>query len=549
MKLRLVVALGLALMGGGIVGKAVEAAPVTPPESTFFATVFVEEKATYNASSDGDLWPIAWSDDDYLYTANGDGKGFSLLSPWSDIVVNRITGHPAERNIIGVGLSRGDQVGQVWSDPKRYNRKPTGMVSVDGVLYLAVQDLNKEPHRAFDDAPAATILKSTDKGRTWTWDKSGPMFRDGVFTTIFFLDYGKDGADNTFDEYVYAYGLDGNWRDSFSNTAPDPTKLYLARIPKWGLQDVSTWEFYTGDLEGNASWSAPGDIGAKKPVLRDERRVYAYSYTARPNNMSVLSQGSVVYNKPLDRYIYTSWTEFTFEFYEAPTPWGPWRLFLSYDFGAYPWTEDSHGGYATVIPSKFISPDGREMWLNANTFAGRTVVNYGLSMRRLLVTPWRPTTPSNPKSDVNLAVAGRDVTPISRMRARGGSIWSLNDGDKSAAVDSFNLERKPLDWWGYTWSQSYHMNEVVYTAGSVIANMGGWFKDLRVQVRQNHRWIDVTNLSISPDYPFDPGAAGGTYRLRFDDTWGDGVRIIGTPGGGSTFTSIAELEVYYVERE
>ena len=170
-------------------------------------------------------------------------------------------------------------------------------------------------------------------------------------------------------------------------------------------------------------------------------------------------------------------------------------------------TEDSHGGYATVIPSKFISPDGREMWLNANTFAGRTVVNYGLSMRRLLVTPWRPTTPSNPKSDVNLAVVGRDVTPISRMRARGGSIWSLNDGDKSAAVDSFNLERKPLDWWGYTWSQSYHMNEVVYTAGPVIANMGGWFKDLRVQVRQNHRWIDVTNLSISPDYPFDPGAA------------------------------------------
>ena len=202
-----------------------------------------------------------------------------------------------------------------------------------------------------------------------------------------------------------------------------------------------------------------------------------------------------------------------------------------------------------MIPSKFISPDGREMWVNANTFAGGTVVNYGLSLRRLLVTPWQPTTPSNPKGDVNLAVEGRDVTPISRMRARGGSIWSLNDGDVSAAVDSFNLEGKSLDWWGYTWSQAYHMNEVVYTVGPVIDRFGGWFKDLRVQVRQNHEWIDVTNLAVAPEYPFDASAGGVTYTLTFDETWGDGVRIIGTPGGGSTFTSIAELEVYYIERD
>ena len=151
-KLALVFALMVWVASAGVVAVQAEG-PVTPPESTFFATVFIEEAAGYNAPSDGDLWPSAWSDDDYLYTANGDGKGFSLLSPWEDIVVNRVVGHPAQRNILGARLSGGSGVGPIWSDPSKYNRKPTGMVSVDGVLYLAVQDLNKEQGRAFDDVP------------------------------------------------------------------------------------------------------------------------------------------------------------------------------------------------------------------------------------------------------------------------------------------------------------------------------------------------------------------------------------------------------------
>lgn len=109
-------------------------------------------------------------------------------------------------------MSRGDQVGPIWSGGG-YNRKPTGMVCVGDTLYLAVQDLALD----FNDVPAATILKSTDHGRTWTWDKREPMFADHVFTTIWFADFGKGGALAP-DGYVYAYGLDGNWRDSFDDT-------------------------------------------------------------------------------------------------------------------------------------------------------------------------------------------------------------------------------------------------------------------------------------------------------------------------------------------
>jgi hypothetical protein len=34
------------------------------------------------------------------------------------------------------------------------------------------------------------------------------------------------------------------------------------------------------------------------------------------------------------------------------------------------------------------------------------------------------------------------------------------------------------------------------------------------------------------------------YTFTFKDTWGDAVRLIGTPGGRSYFTSISELAVY-----
>jgi hypothetical protein len=519
---------------------------VTPEESTFFSTVTIEESSSYNTASDGDLWPTAWSDDDNLYTVNGDGKGFDLNAPWSDIVVNQITeGHPATKNIKGNRLSSGDAVGSVWNDPKEYNRKPTGMLSVDGVLYMAVQDLNKGGGwRAFNDAPSATILKSTDKGKTWEWDKSKPMFDDYIFTTIMFLDYGKDSENNPTEEYVYAYGMDYNWRDSFIDTVEDPTNLYLARVPKASIQDRSTWEFYSGNLKGKEKWNK--NIKQRKPVLQDERRVYSDTlHATNPDNSTVLSQASVVYNKALDRYIYTSWTEFTFEFYESPTPHGPWKKFLSKDFGVYPWFNNHHGGYGVVMPSKYISDDGTEMWVNSNTFMGQAQV-YKMSFRKLKATPYVKTEPTNESSDKNLALPtnSKDVTPTSKYSAHNSHLNYMNDGNKGHSEDNWNGERKQEDWWGYTWSQSYNMNKVVYTTGNMYPD-GGWFNDIKVQVRQNFKWVDVENLEGVPAYPNSNSAGKNqSYTFIFDKTWGDGVRIIGTPGGNATFTSIGELEVY-----
>lgn len=338
----------------------------------------VGDRPTQVAVADGDLWPSCWSSDGSLYAANGDGAAFG--GQIFDAAVSRIDGEPGY--LEGETLAGGEAIGDVWSGSE-FTRKPTGMVCVDGAIYLALQDLRRD----FNEAPAATIAVSHDRGATWEWDRSAPMFADHDFTTVMFLDYGQDNAQAP-DGWVYAYGLDGNWRDSFDDSVPDPQDLYLARVPDDRILDRDAWEFAAGIEDGMPVWSA--ELDDREPVLTDTRRLYtdygkADGGTVGASDLSVISQGGVTYLAPLERYVYTSWTELTFEFYEAPEPWGPWTLFLSRDFGPYPWPDDAFGGYGTTIPSKFVSSDGRSMWLQSNVCpcAPAGVSSYFFGLREL----------------------------------------------------------------------------------------------------------------------------------------------------------------------
>lgn len=352
-----------ALVTALLLAAAVPAAAVEADETgSGDPAVHVADTSDYRAGADGDLWPSCWGADGDLYTAWGDGRGFG--DKGTDIGAARLRGGPDR--LTGTNLALGDQLGQVWSG-EGFTRKPTGMACVGGKKYLAVQDLAHD----FNQAPAATIASSTD-GKKWSWNKKKPMFEDGVFTTIMFLDRGQEGH-NTPDGYVYAYGIDGNWRDSFSDVVPDPVDLYLARVPADQVMNRSAWEFYRGAPGGTPAYTK--DIRAKKPVLHDDRRTAA--------GMSVISQGSVTYYPPLKRYIYSSWTEYTFEFYSAPTPWGPFTRTNSVDFGAYPWSTKRYGGYGLTMPSKFIGSRGRSAWLQSNVCpcAPAGMSNYDYSLR------------------------------------------------------------------------------------------------------------------------------------------------------------------------
>jgi hypothetical protein len=141
------------------------------PESTLFSTAAEKSYSTYQLDADGDLWPGCWADDGNLYTANGDGMAFDPtpkpvdINKRYDMAVSRITGMPP--HLIGKTIAA--DVGTDWSGPK-YNRKPTGMLCIDGAMYLAFQNLAKNN---FNDAPAASVAKSTDHGATWTGTPAG----------------------------------------------------------------------------------------------------------------------------------------------------------------------------------------------------------------------------------------------------------------------------------------------------------------------------------------------------------------------------------------
>jgi hypothetical protein len=356
-------------------------APVSAETSTFFRSATIEDSNSIDLPSNGDLWPSC-SSGDTLYAAWGDGFGFEIRHAGRrpDIGVARLMGQPSDAAAMhGENLVTDEASAQslfrIWTAGSYY-QKPTGMLCRGGKIFLAVQDLNFE---TYDNAPAATIAISADRGKTWT-EPSSPMFAGGVFTTIMFVDFGPDG-ENAIDTYVYAYGLDHNWRAS--NHVLDPQGLYLARIARDGdLQSRGSWEFYAGpDGAGHPTWSRR--IGDKKAALIDCTRRHV---APGSKGYSVISQGGVVYDAPLRRFIYASWTEYTFEFYEAPAPWGPWRRFLSKDFGLPPWTAQKHGGYGTTIPSRYISEDGRTMWVQSNTWSSGVDHN-NVALRKLVVAP------------------------------------------------------------------------------------------------------------------------------------------------------------------
>jgi hypothetical protein len=516
-------------------------AQVTPPQSTFFATSSEESYSTYQMSAgSGDLWPSCWADDGNLYAANGDGDNFG--STFEDMAIGKITGTPP--SLTGTYVA-GD-VGYNYAGSP-YTDKPTGMFCVNGDIYLAFQNLNED---TFNDAPAASIIESTDHGLSWSANPSSPMFgtpsdpsgpQAYLFTTIFFLDYGQNNA-NAIDNYVYVYGLDNNWRFQ--------TALYLARVPKTSILNRSTWQFFTGMDGSEPTWSS--NITSKVAVMTDQRELYATMFgTDCQTDQTVVSQGGVTYDKPLNRYLFASWSCATHELYEAPQPWGPWSHIASKDFGPLRLTEN-RGQYGTNIPSKFISADGTSMYLQSNVCCSGN--SYTYSLRKMVFTPYTGAEATNTASDANLAVSAGTVA-VSKSTHYGSLCGlncsdQLNSGNLTISEDDWDEENKPADdvqsFWGYTWPQQYHMNQVVFQTGTVFSN-GGWFSsNLAVQVRQDFEWVNVPITSITPTYPYSSAAGSQTeYTINFSTVTGDGIRVIGTPGGTAYFTSVTQLSVYY----
>jgi hypothetical protein len=209
--------------------------------------------------------------------------------------------------------------------------------------------------------PFVGFQYSTDYGHKWTpcpHKPDNPLFGEiginGYPVKIgapHFVDFGKnmqyspDGK-----AYLVAHGADSTdtkwrfWNDSWING----DQIYLLRVTPSveNINDASKYEYYGGkDSEGVPIWTS--DFKAIKPLLEWN------------NNMGCVT---ITYNAPLKKYLMcvtdggNTVSKMNTYLLESDKIDGNWKI-ITYmkAFGEQ--------AYFVNIPSKFISNDGKQMWL------------------------------------------------------------------------------------------------------------------------------------------------------------------------------------------
>jgi hypothetical protein len=322
----------------------------------------------------GDTWYPTWASNDTLY------------SPWTDGVTRRIDGFDdasssgagPDRNETGQGVIAGNDpmklvsysTGICKSPSAPYKgRYPCGSLVYNGVWYYGTYCLDPEGATPYGDkminwpwmGPFVGFRYSMDYGRTWketphTPEKSlfSETGRYGYPVRIgspHFVDFGKnmqyspDGM-----AYLVAHGADAEdpkwrfWNDSWITG----DQIYLLRVkpsPE-NINDPSKYEFYGGkDSSGKPVWTS--DFKKIRPLIEWN------------NNMGCVT---LTYDAPLKKYLMcitdggNTCAKMNTYILESDKITGDWNL-VSYlrDFGEQ--------AYFVNIPSKFISRDGKTMWL------------------------------------------------------------------------------------------------------------------------------------------------------------------------------------------
>ncbi len=280
----------------------------------------------------GDSADPFWADDDNLYHFSCDGRGFGKNArSVRNLCFNKLTG-PDLQNLNGELINAMDYGKANQTGPDGATWKATGQECIDGVFYAFVVrniygDKSKDPlmrQTAFN----ASLIKSTDRGRTWTRSAqenyATPMWPGTRFGGPGFIHYGKNGGqvkrDNA-DQFVYALSNNGFW-----NGGDD---FIVARIRRTDLPKLNAadWQYLSGGDGGvESSWT--NDLAKAQPVLTKPAK---------------LGWTSPAFIPALNRYLLVSWyvtptlkkwfepERVVYDFYEAAHPWGPWTCISSFD--------------------------------------------------------------------------------------------------------------------------------------------------------------------------------------------------------------------------
>lgn len=334
--------------------------PNMPPASNPFPMsnaireiVFTGRHALYGAA---DTWIPTWGSDDNLYSpwTYGNVNGFEAGSSfaWAKIV----GGDPLNLTI--------PQVGTIpVADPGPYSGAfPAASLIVNGVWFyggVAIDQLNGPCGLWCVMGPLFGFWTSTDYGAHWTPPPHG--FGNALFGESAqngakvkmggprFVDFGKDLAHSP-DGKAYLVGTGATDPNAHLNWVTGD-QIYLARatISLASANDPSAWEFFAGvNQTGAPNWShAFADI---KPLLSWPGQMGSVSMTY----VAPLGRYLMAVSRPVDGF--NDYANYDTYFLEADTVTGPYRLVqYLHEFGAQ--------AYYVNMPSRFISADGRTLWL------------------------------------------------------------------------------------------------------------------------------------------------------------------------------------------
>ena len=324
------------------------------PNSPVVSSIEWDDKSKITRKAKGsDNWPITWADDDSLYTAYGDGYGFKpKISEKLSMGFARIAG--TAEDFLGENIRSGDEQ---YGDG-RSGKKSSGMLMVDGILYMWVRNANKKGEQS-------QLAWSINHAKTWTW--STWKFKEFGYCT--FNNFGKN-YEGARDNYVYTVTHD------HPNAYERADRFILMRVPKDQIRNRDAYEFFKRlDTDGNPVWTS--DITQRGAVFTELGRCH---------------RSGISYNAPLKRYMW--WqakypkgvdgrSAGMFAIFDAPEPWGPWTTVYytdNWDVGA---------GETGSFPPKWMTKDGKTMHL---VFSG----NDAFSVRKATLTLSPPSADAPP---------------------------------------------------------------------------------------------------------------------------------------------------------
>jgi hypothetical protein len=299
-----------------------------PPSPVITGIRWAPKESIVRKAPGSDNWPLTWADDDHLYTAYGDGRGFEPFVPSKlGLGFARVEQGPADFIGANIPSPSGEQIGDGAK-----SKKASGMLCVEGVLYLWARN-----------AGNSQLAWSTDHGKTWQWST-------WKFTTSFgcptFLNFGRNYA-GARDGYVYIYSHD---HDSAYQPAD---RMVLARVPKDRIRDREAYEFLKRVGEKHEPvWTK--EVGERGAVFANPGKCY---------------RSGISYNTGLRRYLWCQVIPGTqgkkadtrfeggFAVYDAPEPCGPWTTV----FHTEKW--DVGPGETMSFPTKWMSADGKTLHL------------------------------------------------------------------------------------------------------------------------------------------------------------------------------------------